>query len=72
MVNKKKLTISGNTKKPIGNIELARSHNKNSVVIEKKLNKFVNKGSFKRPLNPNSQSNQKFGLKNENVRVDKP
>ena len=38
MKNKKtKLTISGNAKKSIGNIELAKTQNKNSVVIEKKL-----------------------------------
>ena len=41
MENKKtKLTISGNTKKPIKNIELARNQNKNSVIIEKKTGKF--------------------------------
>ena len=33
---KTKLTISGNKKKPIDNIELAKLQNKNSVVIEKK------------------------------------
>ena len=31
---KTKLTISGNTKKSIDNIELAKSNNKNSVIIE--------------------------------------
>ena len=36
MENKKtKLTISGNAKKSIKNIEIAKTHNKNSVVIEK-------------------------------------
>ena len=39
---KTKLTISGNPKKSIDNIELARFQNKNSVVIEKKTNRFVN------------------------------
>ena len=49
MVNKKtKLTISGNTKKSINNIELAKSQNKNSVVIEKKSSRFANRSSFKR------------------------
>ena len=33
---KSKLTISGNPKKSIDNIELAKLQNKNSVVIEKK------------------------------------
>ena len=37
MKNKKtKLTISGNTKKSIDNIELAKTQNKNSLFIEKK------------------------------------
>jgi len=43
---KTKLTISGNTKKSIDNIELAKSKNKNSVIIEKKPNRFFNRGSF--------------------------
>ncbi len=38
---KTKLTISGNQKKSIGNIELAKLQNKNSVVIEKKTNRFT-------------------------------
>ena len=41
MENKKtKLTISGIAKKSIENIELAKTQSKNSVVIEKKTNKF--------------------------------
>ena len=56
MENKKtKLTISGNTKKPIKNIELARNQNKNSVIIEKKTGKFSNRSSFvNRPYNKNT------------------
>ena len=42
MEKKTKLTISGNTKKSIDNIELARLKNKNSVVIEKKPSRFSN------------------------------
>ena len=38
---KSKLTISGNPKKSIDNIELAKSQNKNSVVIEKKPSRFA-------------------------------
>ena len=72
MVNKKKLKISGNIKKPISNIELAKSQNKNTVVIEKKPSNFVNKGSFKRSLNSSLQSNQKLGLKNEEFLKQKP
>ncbi len=47
---KTKLTISGNAKKSIDNIELAKTKNKNSVIIEKKLNKFSGKGSFNKPF----------------------
>ena len=42
-----KLTISGNKKKTIDNIELAKLQNKNSVVIEKKTSRFGSKTSFK-------------------------
>ena len=45
---KSKLTISGNPKKSIDNIELAKSQNKNSVVIEKKPSRFSNRSPFKR------------------------
>ena len=43
---KLKLTISGSSKKTINNIELAKSHGKNSVVIEKKNTRFGAKSSF--------------------------
>jgi translation initiation factor IF-2 len=46
---KTKLTISGIAKKSIKNIELAKTQSKNSVVIEKKTNKFPNKSNFNRP-----------------------
>ena len=36
MIKKTKLTISGNAKKSIENIELAKAKSKNSVIIEKK------------------------------------
>ena len=49
MDNKKtKLTLSGIAKKSIENIELAKTQSKNSVVIEKKPNKFASKGNFNR------------------------
>jgi len=48
MVKKTKLTISGIAKKSIENIELAKTQSKNSVVIEKKNNKFSSKSSFNR------------------------
>jgi len=43
---KLKLTISGSSQKTINNIELAKSHGKNSVVIEKKNTRFGSKSSF--------------------------
>ena len=47
---KTKLTISGNPRKSIDNIEIARLQNKNSVVIEKKSNRFTNNSSSRRNL----------------------
>ncbi len=48
MEKKTKLTITGSAKKTIRNIELAKTQGKNSTVIEKKLNKPLNRsGSFK-------------------------
>ena len=43
---KTKLKLSGNLKKSISNIERAKTQGKNSVLIEKKSNKFLNKRSF--------------------------
>ena len=43
---KLKLSITGKSKKAIDNIELAKSHGKNSVIIEKKNTKFGSKPSF--------------------------
>ncbi len=43
---KTKLKLSGNLKKSISNIERAKTQGKNSVLIEKKSNKFSNKRSF--------------------------
>ena len=45
---KLKLTISGSPKKTINNIELAKTHGKNSVIIEKKNTRFGSKSSFKK------------------------
>ncbi|MDA7572736.1 translation initiation factor IF-2 [Candidatus Pelagibacter sp.] len=56
MVNKKtKLTLSGIAKKSIENIELAKTQSKNSVVIEKKSNKFAAKGNFSRSTSVRSK-----------------
>ena len=38
---KTKLTLSGNLTKSISNIERAKSHGKNAVVIEKKIINFL-------------------------------
>ena len=56
MDNKKtKLTLSGIAKKSIENIELAKTKSKNSVVIEKKQNKFASKGYFNKTSNIKSK-----------------
>jgi translation initiation factor IF-2 len=56
MNNKKtKLTLSGIAKKSIENIELAKTQSKNSVVIEKKPNKFAPRGNFSRPASVRSK-----------------
>ena len=44
MEKKTKLTISGSVKKSIKNIEIAKTQNKNSVVIEKQSTKFSSRG----------------------------
>ena len=57
MDNKKtKLTLSGIAKKSIDNIELAKTQSKNSVVIEKKPNKFTSKGNYSKSVNVRSKS----------------
>ena len=56
MDNKKtKLTLSGIAKKSIENIELAKTQSKNSVIIEKKPNKFAPRGNFTRPASVRSK-----------------
>ena len=55
---KTKLTLSGNLKKSISNIERAKSHGKNAVVIEKRNNKFSNKRTF----NTSSKNSSNFKI----------
>ena len=55
---KLKLTISGSSKKTINNIELAKSHGKNSVVIEKKNTRFGSKSSFSKNINQRKTFNK--------------
>ena len=61
---KTKLTLSGNLKKSISNIEKAKTLGKNSVFIEKKSNKF----SPKKPFN----NNTKFSFKPKSSNFSKP
>ena len=50
MENKKtKLTITGIATKSIKNIEIAKTQGKNSVVIEKQVNKFPSRGGISKP-----------------------
>ena len=61
MENKKiKLTLSGIAKKSIENIELAKTQSKNSVIIEKKPNRFIGKKPFNKSLG-SRPTNQKVG-----------
>ena len=66
---KTKLTISGNLKKPIDSIDLARSQNKKSVIIEKKPSRFAN-NTFKKnsPFKTNVKRNLSF---NENTPISR-
>ena len=67
MIKKTKLTISGIAKKSIENIELAKTQSKNSVVIEKKNNKFFGKNTFNKNFNNQKiKTNQTFSNKNPN------
>ena len=69
MIKKTKLTISGIAKKSIENIELAKTQSKNSVVIEKKSNKFSGKSSFnKNPSTQRLKKNPSFSSKSPNVK----
>ena len=61
---KTKLTLSGNLKKSISNIEKAKSQGKNSVFIEKKSNKFGPKKTF--------NNNSKFSQRPKNPIFSKP
>ncbi len=60
MEKKTKLTISGIAKKSIKNIEIAKAQGKNSVVIEKKSNKFSNRGGSFRSSGFKSKSTSNF------------
>ena len=60
MEKKTKLTISGSAKKPIRNIEIAKTQIKNSTIIEKKFNKSAIKGSPSRSNLTKSKTSSSF------------
>ena len=60
MEKKTKLTISGSAKQTIKNIEIAKTQNKNSVVIEKQSNKFQGRGGGLRSGLVKSKNNPTF------------
>jgi len=64
MENKKiKLTLSGIAKKSIENIELAKTQSKNSVIIEKKPNRFLGKKPFNKPAGSRTLNQKTGGFK---------
>ena len=65
---KTKLTLSGNLKKSISNIERAKSHGKNAVVIEKRNNKFSNKRTF----NTSSKNSSNFKIDRSSYKSKPP
>tara|TARA_B100000427_G_scaffold151609_1_gene126298 strand:- start:778 stop:3003 length:2226 start_codon:yes stop_codon:yes gene_type:complete len=61
---KTKLTISGSSKKTMSNIEIAKTQGKNSVLIEKKSNRYVNRSTFgNKNQKPSFASKPSFGSK---------
>ena len=60
MEKKTKLTLSGIAKKSIESIELAKTQSKNSVVIKKKTNKILNKGSFSKSFSQRQKKTSVF------------
>ena len=73
MEKKTKLTISGSTKRSIENIELAKTQSKNSVVIQKKPNKFFSKNSLnKGPVTQRAKTNPSIHTKPSNLKKNFP
>ena len=65
MENKKtKLTISGTAKKSFKNIDIAKTKNKNSVIIEKNQSKFTKKGSLSKPSSGGFKSKSSSSFNN--------
>tara|TARA_Y100000817_G_scaffold199882_1_gene156406 strand:+ start:2700 stop:4916 length:2217 start_codon:yes stop_codon:yes gene_type:complete len=63
---KLKLSISGSSKKTFSSIEQARSHSKNTVIIEKKNSKFSGKSQFSRQKSENFRTNKNISSKTQN------
>jgi len=68
---KTKLTISGNPKKSIDNIDLARFKNKNSVIIEKKTNRFSNNNPVRKTSGFKSKFKQNEGFFDKKPKIFK-
>ncbi len=68
---KTKLTISGNPKKSIDNIDLARFKNKNSVIIEKKTNRFNNNNPVRKTSGFKSKFKQNEGFFDKKPKIFK-
>jgi len=63
MENKKtKLTISGNPKKSLKNFDTSKNEGKKTVVIEKKISRPINKGSFNKSFGSRQPSNFKRSI----------
>ena len=64
---KLKLSVSGSSKKTFNSIEQAKSKSKNTVVIEKKNNKFSGKSQFSRQNNDNYRANKNIQSKSQSI-----
>ena len=70
---KLKLSITGSSKRTFNSIEQAKSHSKNTVVIEKKNSKFVGKSQFTRQNSDNISAKKNISLKpNNHTRTSSP
>ena len=59
---KTKLTISGNPKKSLKNFDVAKNQTKKTVIIERQINKPVNKSNLSKSFGSKSSSNFKRGI----------
>ena len=69
MENKKiKLTVSGTAKKSFKNIDISKTKNKNSVIIEKNPSKFIKKASLSKPSSGGFKSKSLVALNGKKSR----